>query len=292
MIDNDPAGGKFRWFMISLFMGSIILFISIYIEGVEDHFINRFSNIYLIIPLVGGVFGLMRLNRVRKLYKVRRLILNTYLISVALFCFGLVLWSIGCMVWMFLIFRHEENQVPYPSLADAFYLVCFLCWTAGIVYLYEHAGKNVLHELNSSVAKLIVALWGGIVTFVYTRYVSLNAASSIKDLVTFGLDLIFPTIDLLNLGLLITLLPSPGNETLQIRGRPLRIIAIGYFFLCLASSTFTLCSSLPKSSPLHYYNGGFTDVMFAAGFTILSVGISFIPLGQISRTELREAGPA
>ena len=282
---DDTVGGRFRWFVISLFVGSLVLFISIYVEGLRDHFINRFSNIYLVIPLLGGLFGMMRLNKVRRLYEVRRLVRDTYLIAVALFCLGLVLWSIGCMIWMFLIFRYPEDQIPYPSLADAFYALCFLCWTAGIIYLYERSGKNVLHELNSSVAKFLVPVWGGIVTVVYLSHAArLTADSPSKDLLKFGLDMFFPIVDLFNLSLFITLLPGPGNEKLHIQGKPLRIIVIGYFFLCLASSSFTISSSLPENSPYHYYNGGFSDVMFAAAFTVLSIGISLIPLGQISRT--------
>lgn len=272
--NGDRHASGFAWLLISLYAGSIILFISIYVEGLKDHFINRFSNIYLIIPLLSGLhtFG--------RLIAVRGLIRNTYRASVAAFCFGLILWSIGCMIWTYLIFKYPTDQIPYPSMADAFYAFCFIAWTVGLLNLYKTAGKNVLHEINNSTARFLVPLWAAVVSFIYLRNgKNLSSYSSKTDLIKLGLDMFFPIIDLLNFGLLITLLPTVGNEV-PVKGASLKIITLGYLFLCLASSSFTICSSLPEDSPYHYYNGGFTDFMFATAFTLIGIGLSYIPLQE------------
>ena len=286
-VNDDPWGGTFRWILITLWVGSIIFFFGIYLEGSTKAKINYLSNLYLIIPLLGGLFGLY------KVYKAQQSIRKTYLLAVWLFCSGLLLWAIGCAIGLYYNFV-VDVEIPYATLGDAFFALCFLCWTAGIIVLYERAGKNVLYELNSSIAKFLVPLWGGVVTYIYLSHrqslnESLNAYSSKREIITFILDIFFPIIDLFNLGLLITLLPGPGNDKLHIKGRPLRLIVIGYFFLCLASSSFTICRLLPETSPYRYYNGGFTDIMFATAFTILSIGISLIPLGQIIRAHESEA---
>ncbi|MEK6283374.1 MAG: hypothetical protein AABN95_23715 [Acidobacteriota bacterium] len=259
------------WLLVAFYIGSVILFISIYVEGVEDHFINRFSNIYLIIPLLGGLHTLSRL------IPVRALIRNSYRVTVAAFSVGLLLWSIGCTIWMYLIFKYSHAQIPYPSMADAFYALCFIAWTVGLLNLYKTAGKNVLHEINNSTARFLVPLWAVVVSLIYLKHGSgLSAYASKTALLKLGLDIFFLMIDLLNLGLLITLLPSTENEKLGLSGTSLKIISLGYFFLCLASSSFTICSSLPDDSPYHYYNGGFTDFMFATAFTVIGIGLASI----------------
>lgn len=278
-LGNEGNGTRsgFAWLLISLYTGSVILFISIYVEGLRNNFINRFSNIYLIIPLLGGLHALKRL------IPFRGLIRNTYRASVAAFSLGLILWSIGCMIWMYLIFKYKEDQIPYPSMADAFYAVCFIAWTVGLLNLYKNADKNVLHEINNSVAKFLVPLWAGIVSLIYmTHGNGLNAYSSKAALLKLGLDMFFPIIDLLNLGLLITLLFLSEKEKVGLDRSSLKIMTLGYLFLCLASSSFTISSSLPADSPYHYYNGGFTDFMFATAFTVIGVGLVSLPLQGVT----------
>jgi len=115
------------------------------------------------------------------------------------------------------------------------------------------------------------------VSFIYLKHGNgINAYTSKTALLKLGLDMFFPIIDLLNLGLLITLVPSTGSEKLGLSRSSLRIITLGYLFLCLASSSFTITSSLPEDSPYHYYNGGFTDFMFATAFTVIGIGLASI----------------
>jgi hypothetical protein len=272
-----------------LFIG---IFVYLYHEGYIKETINYLSNLYLLIPLLGGAFGLYQLSdahlqnydgrsfvyrkviRIIRLFALPKPIRKTYRLAVWLFCCGLILWAIGCGIGIYFNLRFDE-EVPYATIGDAFFALCFLCWTAGIICLYEHAERNVVKETNSTFT-ILLPLWSGIAAIAFLiQGGDLKQYVSHTGLLAFILDMFFPLVDLYNLCLLITLLPSLGNEKLHIKGKPLRLIVIGYFFLCLASSSFTICHSLPKTSSYAYYNGGFTDVMFATGFTILNFGIFY-----------------
>lgn len=266
----------FRKVTIFLCVFFICIFSYIYYQGYKKETINYLSNFYLTIPLIGGVFGLYQLFKV-----LGRPIWKTYRLSVSLFCCGLILWAIGCGIYMFYNLFIDKD-VSHLLPVEVIYITCFLLWTAGIIYLYECARKNVINDANSTIT-ILIPLWGGIATVIYFLQAGLSTqegnptANIIKgDLIQFILSIIFPIIDLYNLGLLITLLPSVGNEKIHIKGTPLYLIVIGYFFLCLASTSFTICGLFPDGSPYEYHNGSFTDVMFTIAFTFLNFGIFYI----------------
>jgi hypothetical protein len=259
--------------------------------GYRKGLINDLSNLYLAIPLMGGLYGLNQLSKVRgpdsskrssmfqALVRIVRCckedgIYGTYRLALWLFCCGLVFWAIGCAVGIYYNVIHGV-KTPYAFIGDGFFALCFIFWSAGIICLYERGGKNVINEANTTLA-ILVPLWSALVTISYLiQGGDVRLYISRTGLLAFILDMFFPLIDLFNLGLLITLLPGPGNEKIPIRGKPLRLIVLGYFFLCLASSSFTICHSLPEDNPYAYHSGGFTDVMFATAFTILNFGIFY-----------------
>lgn len=275
---DDRWGGRFRWFLSGLFIGNLIYLVGLYLVGLREDAINYFSNIYLIIPLFGGSFGLIRLYQARKAQQPVR---HTYRVAVALFCSGLLLWSIGCAIGMGYYYKYHKG-VDFPWWGDVFFGSCFICWFVGISRLYELANLNLLKELKDALLPLLIVIWGAIVSLMfYFHRGSLSTHSTKTELFAFGCDIFFPIIDLLNLSLLVTLLPGQTNKHLgtQVRSR-LHIIVIGYAFLCLASLSFYICNNLPSDSPYAYYNGGFTDAMFATAFTILSIGMSLISLSE------------
>jgi hypothetical protein len=278
-VNDYQAGRDSRLFLTGLYIGNSLLFIGIWIEGVRDHRINFFAAIYLIIPLLGALFGF------RRLRKVAQPILNSYRLVPLLFCAGLLSWSIGSMIWMYYTFNLSE-EIPYPSWADAGYFPSLLCWTLGIIFLYKFAKVNLLKNLVVIVTCLGAA-WGfTLPIMLWAHGGSLSPYSPTRELLKFVLDISYPIWDALNLALFITFLLSLALKKLDNKmGKALLIILLGYFLTFLADLSFNIITSLPKSSPLAYYNAGPTDFMFTTAFYVLSVGISYIPIGQIGQTE-------
>src|SRR5205085_11876274 len=105
-------------------------------------------------------FVYRRAVRIIRLFALPKPIRKTYRLAVWLFCCGLILWAIGCGIGIYFNLRFNE-EIPYATLGDAFFALCFLCWTAGIICLYEHAEKNVVNETNSTLT-ILLPLWSGI----------------------------------------------------------------------------------------------------------------------------------
>jgi hypothetical protein len=221
-------------------------FYYIYHNQYKTGLINDLSNLYLLIPLIGGLYGLYHLSEPREsqgwgrsvwrasmrfigFFKLSNRIYRTYRLAPWLFCCGLLLWAVGCAIGIYYNVFHDEKN-PYAFVGDIFFALCFICWCVGIVSFYERAGKNVINEANTTIA-ILVALWSALVTILYLiQGGDLRLYISRTGVLAFVLDMFFPLIDLLNLGLLVTLLPGPGNEQLHIKGKALRLIVLGYFF--------------------------------------------------------------
>ena len=281
LVDDEQRWGRpFRAFIIGLLIGNIIYLIGIYFVGMRTHRINYFSNIYLLIPLLGGLIGIMRLWGA---HTAQHPIRDTYRGTVAWFCVGLVLWAIGCTIGMVYSLRFDV-PVPFVWWGDLFFAACFICWTIGIIQLHNVSGLNFLEGIRNVATPLIALLIAALNLAVKASGNTPSAQSSTHDVLTFVANLFFPVVDLFNLFLLITLLPRPVKKDLAIQVRkPFRVIVLGYFFLCIASYTFNLTNGLPDGTRFAYYNGGFTDAMFAVAFTILSFAISLISFKELSQ---------
>src|SRR6185436_12711456 len=95
-------------------------FLWIYIKDTSEDPINLYSNLYGVIPLIGGIYGLF-LSRHWGGWnsKVGR--------AVMLLSLGLITWGIGIVIWLYYnIIMHVE--VPYPSLADAAFILSWPLW--------------------------------------------------------------------------------------------------------------------------------------------------------------------
>jgi len=137
-IDNVKAANYVKavfhdyWFQgatILLLLIFLAWFSCLYYLGYKNEDSNILSNFYLTIPLLGGGFGLVKLKRLKK--PIRK----TYLLSVTLFSWGLILWAIACFIYMvynYFINRNGTFLLP----AEIIYLVCFLQWTAGIIVVH------------------------------------------------------------------------------------------------------------------------------------------------------------
>lgn len=280
--DSDLRASNFKWLLIGLFIGNVTYLFGIYLVGLRVHPINYFSNVYLMIPLFGGSFGLLRLYEISKSGLPIR---NTYRVALLWFSIGLLLWALGCAIGLVYSLIYN-TPVPFPWWGDIFFASCFICWTRGIVHLYNVARLNFLKELRDIAPFLVLILMAAIsvvLRVIETHRGFLHPNSSLDEVLAFLADLFFPVVDLFNLALLVTLLPAPAAEQLDIRlRRPLKSVVFGYFLLCIASYSFNLSNSLPSDSRFAYYNGGFTDGMFAAAFTVLSIAISSVYLRDVA----------
>src|SRR3989344_2952243 len=117
-----------------LFVIYIGLFLWFYGTSTTDQPINLYSNTYGIIPLLGGVYGFIIARRWGGWSSaVGR--------AVRLLSLGLLTWGLGMVIWLYynLVLGVE---IPYPSFADAAFIVSWPLWGFGAAFLSLAMGAN------------------------------------------------------------------------------------------------------------------------------------------------------
>jgi hypothetical protein len=269
-----------RWSLTALYIGVLLLFGAVWFQDpvCKDCFLNFYTNVYLIISLAGAGVGLFRLrsmSREKDQDSANQRIL-------AIFSLGLLLWSVGQMIW--LLYNRIGQEIPYPSWADAFYFTTIVCWFAAITLIYHSIRTNIFQEF-SSISTIIVMFWGAVAYLIFSlRGDGFEPADGMLKLF---LDLGYPILGAANAGLLwlIVINNHSWNKFKHPAMRKsLLVLAIGVTLHFLADFSFNVTTSLPKDHEYAYYNGNFTDFMYMTALWIISLGITWIPLNNFEAT--------
>ena len=119
------------WALFVFFIG---WFFWIYITGNTQHPLNLYSNTYGIIPLLGGLYGLFLAQHWGGMEsKVGKAIIFLSL--------GLITWGIGMVIWLYYNIVLDVS-VPYPSLADAAFILSWPLWGIGAAFLSIATGAK------------------------------------------------------------------------------------------------------------------------------------------------------
>jgi hypothetical protein len=246
---------------------SMIVYVALWIKGLRTSVLNDLSNLSLIVPLIGALLGLLTFRHARKQDRL----------VPSVFCFGLLTWAIGSMIWMYYNLR-MHNEMPYPSLADVGYLLCPISFTAGIALLYwQRRREHVLRDLNHLVPILFFFWSVTVAIMIQAHGPKLSRFSPASEFSKFILDISYPVLDALNLALFFTLLVGVKKKHLKKMQPGLSIVFCGYILLSVADFMFNVMSSLPETSSLAYFNGGPTDAMFVTAFYVISFGLLTMP---------------
>ena len=140
---------------------------------------------------------------------------------------GLTLWSFGDIWWM--VFFAEAAEVPYPSVADGFWLVSYPPMAYGLWRLISlRVGWQALGAaawLDGAIAAL-----AGSAVFAATLLAGPLAAAVQGEPMTFATNLAYPVGDLALLGFALAALSATGWRP----GRTIGLIAAGLLLRALA----------------------------------------------------------
>lgn len=221
-----------------------------------------------LIPLVGGLTGLISVARKWGGFKSQ---LGRALSFLSL---GLITWGIGQMFWSYYTIR-QIAEVPYPSWADASYIVSWPFWIVGMVNLSKATGiKFGLRHLKGKLLLFVIPTLAILASywllFLVARGGEIDTASGSLKLF---FDLAYPIGDvvILTAGLLVF-----GLSFNYLGGKfKTSILAIVSGFVLNYLTDFTFSYTTTKET---YYNGHWVDLMFPAVMFLLAYGIlSFDP---------------
>jgi diguanylate cyclase (GGDEF)-like protein len=183
---------------------------------------------------------------------------------------GLTLWSLGDVWW--LVFFAEAAEVPYPSVADAFWLLSYPPMAYG---LWRLISVRVGWQALGAGAWLdgVIAAVGGSAVFAATLLAGPLAAAVQGEPMTFATNLAYPIGDLILLGFALAALSATGWRP----GRTIGLIAAG--LLLRAVADFVYLDQITRDT---YGDGGVLDTAWPAA-SLLLVAAACVPASRSRR---------
>ena len=183
---------------------------------------------------------------------------------------GLTLWSFGDIWWM--VFFAEAAEVPYPSVADGFWLVSYPPMAYGLWRLISlRVGWQALGAaawLDGAIAAL-----AGSAVFAATLLAGPLAAAVQGEPMTFATNLAYPVGDLALLGFALAALSATGWRP----GRTIGLIAAGLLLRALAD--FIYLDQVTRGT---YVDGGLLDSAWPAA-SLLVAAAACVPASRSRR---------
>lgn len=257
-------------FLTGFYIALLVWWSCIFFFQLKDLVINdAFAFAYGLIALFGGLLGLRQSNR----WGLFKSALGKALFFLSL---GLITWSIGEFIWSYYnIFL--EVEVPYPSWADASFILSWPLWSIGTVFMSSATGAKF--GLKTARGKLLLILIP-ILTFIVSYYLLITVARQGSLELAGGplkifFDITYPLWD----AIIITLaLVIYGLSFKYLGGAfkwPVLIILAGFVINYFADFGFSYTTTINT-----HYNGNWVDLLFTTAMFVLSFGVNSFQLKE------------
>lgn len=256
--------------LTGFYLALLVWWTTILLTGVQDSPFNlSFAFAYGLIPLIGGFFGLLK----AKKWGLLRSAMGRGLFF---FSSGLITWGLGEMIWSFYNFI-LQIEVPYPSWADASFILSWPLWTIGLVYLSFATGakyglRSRLGKLHLMIVPLITLGISYYLLIIVARQGSFEIAGGPLKIF---FDIAYPLMDVIILTLAFLIY---GLSFRYLGGRfkwPILITLVGIGVNFFADFGFSYTTTIET-----HYNGNWVDLLFTSAMFILSYGINNLDLGE------------
>jgi hypothetical protein len=224
--------------------------------------LQHFTQIPLaVLPLIGGVIGLR--NGIK--WGGWKSVMGRSTLTIAL---GLIAWSGGMIIWNYYLF-FTTVSVPYPSTADAIFVLSWPLWTYGILQLSKAIGiKFAFRKMGKSFFVIPLVL---ILISIYLLVYVARGGITYDDPTKLFFDLFYPLGDIVILSVTASIYLLLRKFLGGIYKVPTLMLIAG--FILNYFSDFMFSYTTTKGT---YFNGHFVDFMFTATMFLLSIGLSMI----------------
>ena len=241
----------------------ILFWIWIHLNSLTGGPINDFYSFsFGLIPLVGRLWGIWQSFEWGGL--------GSYVGKSILFISaGSFLWGIGTMIWAYYNF-FAGVAVPYPSIADLFYVATIPFWALGVSSLSRATGTRTgLKTAGGKVLAYSVPILVFIVSYYLLVVVAREGAliTSFEGILKLALDLIYPLGDVIILTLAIIVYGLSRQYLGGIYKMPTHILLLGFTIMYFADFIFSYTTTRET-----FYTGSFGDLVFTVALFLITLG--------------------
>ena len=255
---------KFALFISAFYIALVVWWFVIQYSGFKDSPFNlAYAFAYGLIPIFGGISGLLQAKKWGMLKSAMGK-------GIFFFSLGLITWGMGEMIWsVYNFILHVE--VPYPSLADASFILSWPLWTAGVFFLSFATGARFgLKKLGGKLLLITIPL---VITLISYYLLVVVARQGSFELgggpLKIFFDLAYPIWDVLILTMAFLVY---GLSFHYLGGRykyPVLITLLGFVVNYFADFGFSYTTTIGT-----FYNGNWVDLLFASAMYVLSFGVN------------------
>ncbi len=224
--------------------------------------IRHFTQIPLVIlPLTGGIIGLRNSFHWGGLKSV----VGRSSLALSL---GLIAWSGGMIIWNYFLF-FTTVEVPYPSWADAIFILSWPLWTYGIWKLSEAIGARfALRKVSKSFAVLPITI---ILLSIYLLVYVARGGITYNNPLKLFFDLFYPLGDIVILTATTSAYFLSRNFLGGMYRVPILTLLSGFVLNYFSDFLFSYTTTNGT-----YYNGHFVDFLFTTTMFVLSISLTMI----------------
>lgn len=181
---------------------------------------------------------------------------------------GILSWGLGALAWLYYNIM-STTEVPYPSLADVFFVGTVPLAAYGLFLLLRNL--QITFDLKTKLKLVLLPLAAFLV--VYSLFIEGKLAEDVPALAK-ALNVMYPLGDAIFLSFTLVLLSLIRGSKMF---KPVVLLCMGYLIEAMADFSFSWTTSTGT-----YYTGNWVDMLFALAFSFIGTGIYF--MGDIYAT--------
>lgn len=245
------------WFVFVIVSGHS----GIYDGPVFKYLVKPFLVGMTLLPLIGGFIGL---KKAKKWGSIKSAVGR----SITALSLGLFGWGFGMIVWNYYLFIGQV-EVPYPSLADLFYISIWPLWTYAMFQLSKATGvKFGLKSKKGKIFFFVVPILIVVLSYYLLFTIARGNTLEWNNMVQLILGILYP------LGDVAILISAVMVFILSIRflgGRyrqPVRILLLGFVLNYVTDFIFVYTTTNGT-----YFNAHVADFLYVNMLFIISLGV-------------------
>ena len=237
-----------------------------------------------IFPVLGGVFGIL-------LSRKWGFLSSALGRAIFFLSAGVVAYGLASLVWGYYNLVLAVDT-PYPSLADAIYILSYPFWAVGLINLGKGIGAGYkLQTIRGKVALIIAPLIGIIFTYFVFILFAQGGGFSFEDsgIIKIFFDVFYPLGD----AILITALGLIYGLSYQVFGgrfkSAINILFIGFLMTYVTDAIFSYTTTQET-----YYTSNWVDLLFVTSMFLIAIGVNALDIQGITsriRSELTMFAP-
>ncbi len=252
----------------------VIWWVSIFIRGLQETNENyAFSLVYGLIPLGWGLLGFLNVRQWGGF--------SSFIGKAVLFLStGIFAWGIGNLIYAYYNLALQV-AIPYPSFADAGFILLYPLSAIGVFYLSKATGASfALRKTSGKLALLLIPTFLILLSYYLLFIVARGGEITYDgDFLKLFLDIAFPVGSVIVATFAAIVYGLSFNYLGGFFKKPVLLILIGFFFAYIADFSFSYTTTTGT-----FFVANWVDLVYPTTFFIISLGISLLNPKSLSNT--------